>query len=39
MWTEVIAVVITLIVTAIVVYFATTAYYKKVSEAKLGNAD
>ena len=34
-----IAVVITLIVTAIVVYFATTAYYKKVSEAKLGNAD
>jgi ribonuclease Y len=38
-WTEVIAVVITLIVTAIVVYFATTAYYKKVSEAKLGNAD
>ncbi len=39
MWTEVIAVVITLIVTAIVVYFATTAYYKKVSEAKIGNAD
>ena len=33
------AVVITLIATAIVVYFATTAYYKKVSEAKLGNAD
>jgi ribonuclease Y len=34
----IIAVVITLLVTAVVVYF-TTAYYKKVTEAKIGNAD
>ena len=34
-----IAVVITLLVTAVVVYFVTTAYYKKVTEAKIGNAD
>ena len=30
---------ITLLVTAVVVYFVTTAYYKKVTEAKIGNAD
>ncbi|EEV00548.1 MULTISPECIES: ribonuclease Y [Roseburia] len=35
----IIAVVITLLVTAVVVYFVTTAYYKKVTEAKIGNAD
>ena len=35
----VIAVVVTLVVTAIVVYFITTAYHKKVTEAKIGNAD
>ena len=35
----VIAVVITLVVTAIVVYLITTAYHKKVTEAKIGNAD
>ena len=39
METTVIAVVITLIVTAVIVYFATTAYHKKVTEAKIGNAD
>ena len=33
------AVVITLLVTAVVVYFVKTAYYKKVTEAKIGNAD
>jgi len=37
--TTVIAVVVTLIVTAVIVYFATTAYHKKVTEAKIGNAD
>ncbi len=35
----VIAVVITLIVTAIAVYLLTTAYHQKVAEAKIGNAD
>ncbi len=35
----VIAVVITLIVTAMAVYLLTTAYHKKVAEAKIGNAD
>ena len=35
----VIAVVVTLVVTAIVAYLITTAYYKKVTEAKIGNAD
>ncbi len=35
----IIAVVITLVVTAVVVYFITTAYHKKVTEAKIGNAD
>lgn len=35
----VIAVVVTLVVTAIVVYFITTAYHKKVTEAKIGNAE
>ena len=39
MGSEIIAVVITLLVTAVVVYFVTTAYYKKVTEAKIGNAD
>ena len=39
METTVIAVVVTLIVTAVVVYFVTTAYHKKVTEAKIGNAD
>ena len=39
METTVIAVVVTLIVTAVIVYFATTAYHKKVTEAKIGNAD
>ena len=36
METTVIAVVVTLIVTAVVVYFVTTAYHKKVTEAKIG---
>jgi ribonuclease Y len=35
----VIAVVITLVVTAIVTYLVTTAYHKKVTEAKIGNAE
>ena len=35
----VIAVVITLAVTAVAVYFITTAYYRKVTEARIGNAD
>ena len=35
----VIAVVVTLVVTAILVYFITTAYHKKVTEAKIGNAE
>lgn len=35
----VIAVVVTLVVTAVAVYFITTAYHKKVTEAKIGNAD
>ena len=35
----VIAVGLTLVITAIVVYFITTAYHKKVTEAKIGNAD
>lgn len=35
----VIAVVATLVVTAIVVYVITTAYHKKVTEAKIGNAE
>lgn len=35
----VIAVVITFIVTAFAAYFVTTAYHKKVTEAKLGNAE
>ena len=35
----VIAVVATLVITAIVVYFITTAYHKKVTEAKVGNAE
>lgn len=35
----VIAVVVTLVVTAIAVYFITTAYHKKVTEAKIGNAE
>ncbi len=35
----VIAVMITLIATAFIVYFITTAYHKKVTEAKIGNAD
>ena len=39
MGSVIIAVVITLVVTAVVVYFVTTAYYKKVTEAKIGNAD
>ena len=39
MGSVIIAVVITLMVTAVVVYFVTTAYYKKVTEAKIGNAD
>ena len=39
MWNVIIAVVITLVVTAVVVYFITTAYHKKVTEAKIGNAD
>ena len=39
MGSVIIAVVITLLVTAVIVYFVTTAYYKKVTEAKIGNAD
>lgn len=39
MGSVIIAVVITLLVTAVVVYLVTTAYYKKVTEAKIGNAD
>ena len=39
MGSVIIAVVITLLDTAGVVYFVTTAYYKKVTEAKIGNAD
>ncbi len=39
MGSVIIAVVITLLVTAVVVYFVTAAYYKKVTEAKIGNAD
>ena len=39
MGSVIIAGVITLLVTAVVVYFVTTAYYKKVTEAKIGNAD
>ena len=39
MGSVIIAVVITLLVTAVVVYFVTTVYYKKVTEAKIGNAD
>ena len=39
MGSVIIAVVLTLLVTAVVVYFVTTAYYKKVTEAKIGNAD
>ena len=39
MGSVIIAVQITLLVTAVVVYFVTTAYYKKVTEAKIGNAD
>lgn len=35
----VIAVVVTLVVTAVVTYLITTAYHKKVTEAKIGNAD
>ena len=35
----VIAVVATLVITAIVVYAGTTAYHKKVTEAKIGNAE
>ena len=35
----VIAVVVALAVTAIVVYFVTSAYHKKVTEAKIGNAE
>ncbi|MCI5873282.1 MAG: ribonuclease Y [Roseburia sp.] len=35
----VIAVVATLVITAIVVYFITTAYHKKVTEMKVGNAE
>ncbi len=35
----VIAVLVTLVVTAVVVYFVTTAYHKKVTEAKIGNAE
>ena len=35
----VIAVVIAIAVTAIVVYFVTSAYHKKVTEAKIGNAE
>ena len=34
----VIAVVVAIAVTAIVVYFVTSAYHKKVTEAKIGNA-
>ena len=35
----VIAVVATLVVTAVVVYLITTVYHKKVTEAKIGNAE
>ena len=35
----VIAVVVAIAVTAIVVYFVTSAYHKKVTEAKIGNAE
>ena len=35
----VIAVVITLIVTAVLIYFITTAYHKNVANAKIGNAE
>lgn len=35
----VIAVVATLVITAVVVYFVTTAYHKKVTETKVGNAE
>ena len=35
----VIAVVLTFVVTAVLVYFVTTAYHKKVSDTKIGNAD
>ena len=35
----VVAVVVTLIITAIVTYLITTAYHKKVTEAKIGNAE
>ena len=34
-----IAVVITLIVTAVLTYFITTAYHKNVANAKIGNAE
>ena len=39
MWAIVIAVVITFVITASAVCFATTAYHKKVSEAKIGSAE
>ena len=39
METVMIAVVVTLVVTAAAVYFITTAYHKKVTEAKIGNAE
>ncbi len=35
----VVIVLIAVIVTAVIVYFVTTAYHKKVTEAKIGNAD
>ena len=35
----VIAVVLTFVVTVVLVYFVTTAYHKKVSDTKIGNAD
>jgi ribonuclease Y len=37
--TTVIAVVVTFVITAVAVYFITTAYHKKVTESKIGNAD
>jgi len=33
------SVIIAVVITLLVVYFVTTAYYKKVTEAKIGNAD
>ena len=39
MGTTVIAVVVTFVITAVAVYFITTAYHKKVTESKIGNAD